>query len=143
MDHGTQVSFDESPSRDWDVGSNVESSNIADQVTQVAESVLLQTGFVYEETSGMYYDYNTGYYYDTVRTDISNFPCRLIKYHYFFYCFNFRGKVYITMETMEDITTTIRIVIPTNFTAKYKSMEMNLQSPYNRLERKKSRELPN
>lgn len=65
VDHGTQVSFDESPSRDWDVGSNVESSNIADQVTQVAESVLLQTGFVYEETSGMYYDYNTGYYYDT------------------------------------------------------------------------------
>ncbi|KMR04573.1 angiogenic factor with g patch and fha domains 1 [Lasius niger] len=38
---------------------------ILDQVKQVADSALLQNGFVYEETSGMYYDYNTGYYYDT------------------------------------------------------------------------------
>ncbi|XP_011332504.1 angiogenic factor with G patch and FHA domains 1 isoform X2 [Ooceraea biroi] len=65
-DHGTQVApldIDRSLSQDWDV--SVESSSIVDQVKQVAESVLLQTGFVYEETSGMYYDYNTGYYYDT------------------------------------------------------------------------------
>lgn len=69
-DHGTQVvpfDIDKSLSQDWDISSDVESSSIVDQVKQVAESALLQTGFVYEETSGMYYDYNTGYYYDTVR----------------------------------------------------------------------------
>lgn len=41
-----------------------------DQVKQAAESALLQSGFVYEQTSGMYYDYNTGYYYDTVCIDV-------------------------------------------------------------------------
>lgn len=38
--------------------------SLADEVKQVAESAMQQTGFVYEETSGMYYDYNTGYYYN-------------------------------------------------------------------------------
>ncbi|XP_011688023.1 PREDICTED: angiogenic factor with G patch and FHA domains 1 isoform X1 [Wasmannia auropunctata] len=52
-------------SQNWDVSDSVKSPSIVDQVTQVAESALLQTGFVYEQTSGMYYDYNTGYYYDT------------------------------------------------------------------------------
>jgi len=66
---GTQTNpldFNKSLSQDWDVSHNVESSSIVDQVKQVAESALLQSGFVYEQTSGMYYDYNTGYYYDTV-----------------------------------------------------------------------------
>ncbi|KAG5325206.1 AGGF1 factor, partial [Pseudoatta argentina] len=65
---GTQTNpldFNKSLSQDWDVSRNVKSSNIVDQVKEVAESALLQTGFVYEQTSGMYYDYNTGYYYDT------------------------------------------------------------------------------
>ncbi|XP_018312231.1 angiogenic factor with G patch and FHA domains 1 isoform X2 [Mycetomoellerius zeteki] len=64
---GTQTNpldFNKS-SQDWDISHNVKSSSIVDQVKQVAESALLQTGFVYEQTSGMYYDYNTGYYYDT------------------------------------------------------------------------------
>jgi hypothetical protein len=52
--------------QNWDISNNIESSSIVDQVKEVAESVLLQSGFVYEQTSGMYYDYNTGYYYDTV-----------------------------------------------------------------------------
>ncbi|CAL1681908.1 unnamed protein product [Lasius platythorax] len=51
--------------QDWDISDDVKSSSIVDQVKQVADSALLQNGFVYEETSGMYYDYNTGYYYDT------------------------------------------------------------------------------
>ncbi|XP_076289060.1 angiogenic factor with G patch and FHA domains 1 isoform X2 [Lasioglossum baleicum] len=38
--------------------------SIADEIKEAAESALLQTGFVYEETSGLYYDYNSGYYYD-------------------------------------------------------------------------------
>ena len=71
---GTQTNpldFNKSLSQDWDVSHNVKSSNIIDQVKEVAESALLQTGFVYEQTSGMYYDYNTGYYYDTVRVYIA------------------------------------------------------------------------
>lgn len=40
--------------------------SLADEVKKVAESAMQQTGFVYEETSGMYYDYNTGYYYNAV-----------------------------------------------------------------------------
>lgn len=52
---------------DWNVSRDVESLGIVDRVKRVAESALLQTGFVYERTSGMYYDYNTGYYYDAVR----------------------------------------------------------------------------
>ncbi|KYM94361.1 Angiogenic factor with G patch and FHA domains 1 [Cyphomyrmex costatus] len=68
IDCGTQTNpldFNKSLSQDWDVSHNIKSSSIVDQVKQVAESVLLQTGFVYEQTSGMYYDYSTGYYYDT------------------------------------------------------------------------------
>lgn len=45
---------------------NDESNSITEQVKQIAESTLQQSGFVYEETSGLYYDYNTGYYYDAV-----------------------------------------------------------------------------
>lgn len=66
---GTQtnpLNLDKSPLQDWDINNDVKSSSIVDQVKHVAESALLQSGFVYEETSGMYYDYNTGYYYDTV-----------------------------------------------------------------------------
>lgn len=65
---GTQtdpLNLDKSLLQDWDISNDVKSSSIVDQVKQVAESALLQSGFVYEETSGMYYDYSTGYYYDT------------------------------------------------------------------------------
>lgn len=49
---------------------NVDGNNkisVVEQVKEVAENALKQTGFVYEETSGLYYDYNSGYYYDAVR----------------------------------------------------------------------------
>ncbi|XP_057333360.1 angiogenic factor with G patch and FHA domains 1 [Microplitis mediator] len=46
---------------------NDESNSITEQVKQIAESTLQQSGFVYEETSGLYYDYNTGYYYDAAK----------------------------------------------------------------------------
>lgn len=62
------IDFNPSLSHDWNVSHDcVESLSIVDRVKRVAESALLQTGFVYEQTSGMYYDYNTGYYYDAVR----------------------------------------------------------------------------
>ncbi|XP_059060911.1 angiogenic factor with G patch and FHA domains 1-like isoform X2 [Achroia grisella] len=38
--------------------------SIADQVKEVAQSALQESGMVYVETAGMYYDYKTGYYYN-------------------------------------------------------------------------------
>jgi hypothetical protein len=43
-----------------------ERQSVAEQVKEAAQNAMQQTGFVYEETSGMYYDYNTGYYYNAV-----------------------------------------------------------------------------
>ncbi|TGZ48427.1 Angiogenic factor with G patch and FHA domains 1 [Temnothorax longispinosus] len=59
------LDFNKSLPQAWSIGRDDESLGIVDQVKQVADAALLQTGFVYEQTSGMYYDYNTGYYYDT------------------------------------------------------------------------------
>jgi hypothetical protein len=41
-----------------------EGESLADQVREVAESVLQESGFVYHESLGLYYDRSTGYYYD-------------------------------------------------------------------------------
>lgn len=49
----------------WNINANDEKS-IADQVKEVAQSALQQTGMVYVESAGMYYDYKTGYYYNSV-----------------------------------------------------------------------------
>ncbi|KAK9875271.1 hypothetical protein WA026_007662 [Henosepilachna vigintioctopunctata] len=38
--------------------------SLAEDIKDAAEKALQNSGFVYEETSGMYYDYNTGYYYN-------------------------------------------------------------------------------
>ncbi|XP_018908427.2 angiogenic factor with G patch and FHA domains 1 isoform X1 [Bemisia tabaci] len=51
-------------SDNWSVNSKDLGVSIQEQVTAAAENAMKQTGFVYEETSGMYYDYNTGYYYN-------------------------------------------------------------------------------
>nr|XP_018908428.1 PREDICTED: angiogenic factor with G patch and FHA domains 1 isoform X2 [Bemisia tabaci] len=51
-------------SDNWSVNSKDLGVSIQEQVTVAAENAMKQTGFVYEETSGMYYDYNTGYYYN-------------------------------------------------------------------------------
>ncbi|XP_052755950.1 angiogenic factor with G patch and FHA domains 1 isoform X3 [Galleria mellonella] len=40
--------------------------SIADQVKEVAQSALQESGMVYVESAGMYYDYKTGYYYNPV-----------------------------------------------------------------------------
>lgn len=69
IDYGTQtdpLGYERQlySSQDWKVGGDKTSASIVEQVKEVAETALLQTGFVYEETSGLYYDYNTGYYYD-------------------------------------------------------------------------------
>lgn len=84
------LDFNKSLSQDWNVSRDVKSLGIVDQVKRVAESALLQTGFVYEQTSGMYYDYNTGYYYDAVCTAIYvYFFLSVMTFNIFFsICFN-------------------------------------------------------
>ncbi|XP_050487007.1 angiogenic factor with G patch and FHA domains 1 isoform X3 [Bombus huntii] len=67
IDYGTQTNpleYEKESCQDWNVNNDRTSTSIIQQVKEVAESALLQTGFVYEETSGLYYDYNSGYYYD-------------------------------------------------------------------------------
>ncbi|XP_047536093.1 angiogenic factor with G patch and FHA domains 1 isoform X2 [Vanessa atalanta] len=50
----------------WITQSNGKSEkSIAEQVKEVAQSALQDTGMVYVESAGMYYDYKTGYYYNT------------------------------------------------------------------------------
>ncbi|XP_076637730.1 angiogenic factor with G patch and FHA domains 1 isoform X4 [Colletes latitarsis] len=69
IDYGTQTNPLEYEKEthllhNWNTNNDKTSASIVDQVKEAAESALLQTGFVYEETSGLYYDYNSGYYYD-------------------------------------------------------------------------------
>ncbi|XP_043582351.1 angiogenic factor with G patch and FHA domains 1 isoform X3 [Bombus pyrosoma] len=67
IDYGTQTNpleYEKESCQDWNINNDKTSTSIIQQVKEVAESALLQTGFVYEETSGLYYDYNSGYYYD-------------------------------------------------------------------------------
>ncbi|XP_037534522.1 angiogenic factor with G patch and FHA domains 1 [Nematolebias whitei] len=40
--------------------------SIADMLRATAEEAMTQTGFVFDETSGMYYDHSTCFYYDSV-----------------------------------------------------------------------------
>nr|XP_022913872.1 angiogenic factor with G patch and FHA domains 1 [Onthophagus taurus] len=37
---------------------------LTEEITEAAQSAMIKSGFVYEETSGLYYDYNSGYYYN-------------------------------------------------------------------------------
>uniref|UniRef100_A0A3P9MVD4 Angiogenic factor with G patch and FHA domains 1 n=1 Tax=Poecilia reticulata TaxID=8081 RepID=A0A3P9MVD4_POERE len=43
-----------------------DAGSIADMLRATAEEAMTQTGFVFDETSGMYYDHSTGFYYDSV-----------------------------------------------------------------------------
>ncbi|XP_037295256.1 angiogenic factor with G patch and FHA domains 1 isoform X1 [Manduca sexta] len=49
----------------WDLKNDSGEKSIAEQVKEVAQSALQQTGMVYVESAGMYYDYKTGYYYNS------------------------------------------------------------------------------
>ncbi|CAH0724388.1 unnamed protein product, partial [Brenthis ino] len=50
----------------WNIQSNGDNEkSIAEQVKEVAQSALQETGMVYVESAGMYYDYKTGYYYNS------------------------------------------------------------------------------
>jgi hypothetical protein len=73
-DNETQYNWlelkEESLAQEW-LLNNDKKVSIADQVTEAAESAMIQTGFIYEETTGLYYDYNSGYYYDSVRVKLN------------------------------------------------------------------------
>ncbi|CAH1164656.1 unnamed protein product [Phaedon cochleariae] len=61
----TQTDFeDKALPEEENVETHSEPKTLADDIKQAAELAMQNTGFVYEETSGMYYDYNTGYYYN-------------------------------------------------------------------------------
>ncbi|XP_047997191.1 angiogenic factor with G patch and FHA domains 1 isoform X3 [Leguminivora glycinivorella] len=47
----------------WSLNSEENEKSIADQVKEVAQSAMQQSGMVFVESAGMYYDYKTGYYY--------------------------------------------------------------------------------
>ncbi|XP_014205195.1 angiogenic factor with G patch and FHA domains 1 [Copidosoma floridanum] len=68
VDTGTQTNMPDCSikpvSQEWVIGDEKEAKSILEQVTQVAESAVLQTGFVYDHTTGLYYHRDTGYYYD-------------------------------------------------------------------------------
>ncbi|CAK1552909.1 unnamed protein product [Leptosia nina] len=48
----------------WELEGDNQKS-IADQVAEVAQNAMQQSGMVYVESAGMYYDYKTGYYYNS------------------------------------------------------------------------------
>ncbi|KAJ0174175.1 hypothetical protein K1T71_010321 [Dendrolimus kikuchii] len=50
---------------EWNVNDKEKGKSIAEQVKEVAQSALQQSGMVYVESAGMYYDYKTGYYYNS------------------------------------------------------------------------------
>ncbi|XP_067885588.1 angiogenic factor with G patch and FHA domains 1 [Heterodontus francisci] len=56
------------PERDHNIAENaedLENTSLADSLRATAEAAMSQTGFTYDESSGMYYDYSTGFYYDS------------------------------------------------------------------------------
>lgn len=54
----------------WIIKRNIfqeqEEESIAAMLRATAEQALIQTGFVFDETTGLYYDHNTHFYYDSV-----------------------------------------------------------------------------
>lgn len=71
------IENEDSVSKSWNVQSNGDNEkSIAEQVKEVAQSTLQESGMVYVESAGMYYDYKTGYYYNSV----SNLQLSIIKY---------------------------------------------------------------
>lgn len=61
-----EISNTEAKETEWSISDKEEGKSIAEQVKEVAQSALQQSGMVYVESAGMYYDYKTGYYYNSV-----------------------------------------------------------------------------
>ncbi|XP_072372130.1 angiogenic factor with G patch and FHA domains 1-like isoform X2 [Scyliorhinus torazame] len=56
---------DECADHNTENAEDLESTSIADSLRATAEAAMSQTGFTYDESSGLYYDYSTGFYYDS------------------------------------------------------------------------------
>lgn len=56
---------EESLEAGWNLHDGSGEMSLAEQVKEVAQTALQQTGMVYVESAGMYYDYKTGYYYNS------------------------------------------------------------------------------
>ncbi|KAM9799940.1 angiogenic factor with G patch and FHA domains 1 [Syngnathus typhle] len=68
-DTTADTTADVSAQPDSSVGVTTEAgdaASIADMLRATAEEAMTQTGFVFDETTGMYYDHSTGFYYDSV-----------------------------------------------------------------------------
>ena len=52
---------DEDKPHGWDT-----SQSITQQVATVAAQAVVDSGYVFQQETGLYYDYNTGYYYNAV-----------------------------------------------------------------------------
>ncbi|XP_048187146.1 angiogenic factor with G patch and FHA domains 1 [Perognathus longimembris pacificus] len=46
-------------------GASLEGSSLAESLRAAAEAAVSQTGFTYDETTGLYFDHSTGFYYDS------------------------------------------------------------------------------
>ncbi|XP_042546827.1 angiogenic factor with G patch and FHA domains 1 [Dipodomys spectabilis] len=46
-------------------GTSLEGSSLAESLRAAAEAAVSQTGFTYDETTGLYFDHSTGFYYDS------------------------------------------------------------------------------
>ncbi|KAG7477020.1 hypothetical protein MATL_G00089050 [Megalops atlanticus] len=69
-------------------------TSIAEMLRATAEEAVSQTGFVFDETSGMYYDHSTGFYYDS--TSQLYYDANTGMYYYFDVetgCYQFHSRV--------------------------------------------------
>ncbi|XP_061721184.1 angiogenic factor with G patch and FHA domains 1 isoform X2 [Cydia pomonella] len=62
-DNSVTESFNVDKNSGWSLNSEENEKSIAEQVKEVAQSAMQQSGMVFVESAGMYYDYKTGYYY--------------------------------------------------------------------------------
>ncbi|XP_036384932.1 angiogenic factor with G patch and FHA domains 1 [Megalops cyprinoides] len=83
-------------------------TSIAEMLRATAEEAVSQTGFVFDETSGMYYDHSTGFYYDS--TSQLYYDANTGMYYYFDVetgCYQFHSRVELpayqaTPESSQD-----------------------------------------
>lgn len=78
-------------------------SSIADMLRATAEEAMTQTGFVFDETTGMYYDHSTGFYYDSVS---QLYYDGNTGFYYYYDAesgrYQFHSKVEVTAAVVED-----------------------------------------
>ncbi|XP_002732757.1 angiogenic factor with G patch and FHA domains 1-like [Saccoglossus kowalevskii] len=81
--------------------------SIAESLKAAAEAATTQSGFVYDERTGLYYDYSTGYYYDQ-KNQLYYEPNTGIYYYYDqkMNTYHFHSQVDITQTAYAELSTT-------------------------------------